>query len=119
MPHKARKPCSHQSCINFVEVGQIYCDIHKALHKDDYQRRHPEYQKLYNNRWHKYRKWFLNEHPLCVNYETCHNVATVVHHKKDHKGDYVKFWQADNHEALCNTCHENKHKNERWGMKNE
>ena len=32
--------------------------------------------------------------------------ATVVHHKKAHKGDYELFWSIDNWESACKPCHD-------------
>lgn len=117
MSHKALKPCSHTGCPRLVTVGIPYCNIHKPLHKADYRRKNPEFQKLYSStRWRKYRKWYLGRHPLCINYETCHNAATVVDHIKDHMGDYALFWTKDNHQAMCKSCHDTKTAQERgWG----
>ena len=109
MPHKALHSCAHGRCSVLVESGEKYCSFHKPSHKDDYIRRHPEYQKQYNNqRWVMYRKQYLAEHPYCINYDTCHNLATVVDHIIDHEGDYQRFWEHTNHQPMCKQCHDKK-----------
>jgi len=117
MPHKPRHPCKHPGCPNLVASGESYCDKHKAAHANDFARAHPEYFKLYNNkRWRRYRRMFLSEHPLCVNFEECHNEATVVDHIKDHLGDWERFWDPSNHQAMCAQCHNTKTARTRgWG----
>ena len=117
MPYKAQKPCSHTGCPNLTKVGIPYCDTHKPLHKNDYKRKHPELNKIYSTkRWMDYRKMYLAEHPLCVNYADCGGVATVVHHIKDPMGNDELFWDSNNHEPMCAECH-NKHtaKTKGWG----
>ena len=32
-------------------------------------------------------------------------VATVIDHKIPHKGDYDLFWNQDNWQSLCASCH--------------
>jgi len=117
MPYKAPKLCSHQGCPNLVKVGDIYCPDHRPIHKMDYKRLHPEYNKLYTStRWRRYRVMYLAAHPLCVNYKACHNAATVLDHIKDHDGDYELFWNADNHQAMCAECHNKKTgRTKSWG----
>jgi len=56
------------------------------------------------------------EHPLCINFEECHNVATVVDHivLVSQGGS---FWDPDNHQPMCKQCHDRKTAKEdgRWG----
>lgn len=104
MPRKSLRYCKAPGCKNLVESG--YCKDHAI--ETEYPRLYPEHQKMYNARWRKYRRMYLNEHPLCINYEVCHNEATVVDHIKDHKGDYELFWNPDNHQQMCADCHNKK-----------
>lgn len=65
-------------------------------------------RRLYDSvRWRKARKRFLAEHPLCVMCERSglDTPATVVDHKKEHKGDLVLFWDEDNWQGICPPCH--------------
>jgi hypothetical protein len=32
-------------------------------------------------------------------------IATVIDHKIPHKGDYELFWNQDNWQSLCASCH--------------
>ena len=117
MPHKAQHGCKHGNCRNLVASGESYCDVHKGDHKNDFARGHPEWFKLYNNkRWRRYRRMYLAEHPLCVNYEECHSQATVVDHIVDHLGDWSVFWDVENHQSMCAACHNSKTAKTRgWG----
>ena len=33
-------------------------------------------------------------------------LATVTDHVTPHKGDETLFWDEDNHQSLCETCHD-------------
>lgn len=65
----------------------------------------------YNWRWRNYRVRFLKENPLCVEHLRLGKVvaASVVDHKTPHRGDDQLFWDPNNHQALCDECH-NRHK---------
>jgi len=57
----------------------------------------------YGHRWRVEREGFLRLHPLCV---MCSaggvvTVATVVDHKKPHRGDQSLFWDRSNWQSLC------------------
>lgn len=62
---------------------------------------------------------FLRRNPLCVECEKQGRLvpATVVDHVIPHKGDYEKFWNESNWQALCKSCHDRKTAREdgRWG----
>ena len=65
----------------------------------------------YDSRWQKARATYLRHHPLCVMCAELGRVepATVVDHKVPHRGDAALFWDHDNWQGLCETCH-NAHK---------
>ncbi len=68
-----------------------------------------QYHHLYHTpRWRKARKAYLNKHPLCVMCEKrgLTVAATVVDHKKPHKGNLELFWDEDNWQPLCKQCHD-------------
>lgn len=63
--------------------------------------------------WYKLKAWTLSrmaqltKQPWC---ERCLNrnvetPATVVNHRKAHKGDWKLFIDPDNHESVCEHCH--------------
>jgi 5-methylcytosine-specific restriction protein A len=63
-----------------------------------------------NKRWRDNRLSYLRGNPLCV---ICHvqgrlTPAYVVDHIKDHKGDYDLFWDTNNWQSLCASCHSSK-----------
>jgi 5-methylcytosine-specific restriction endonuclease McrA len=75
-------------------------------------RRSPEaasYRKLYkSSSWRKGRLVFLRQHPLC---ERCAEggrivPASVVNHRKPHKGNIELFFDTRNWQALCAPCHD-------------
>ena len=104
-PRKSPHPCKIRNCAGLAESGESYCPTHQHLKRDEYKRKHPEHQKMYSRDWGKFRKMYLAEHPLCVNWETCHNAATVVDHIQDHEGDWEKFWELSNLQPMCAQCH--------------
>ena len=66
-------------------------------------------KRLYNTRrWQRLRKLFLQTNPLCVFCTAKGKVtaANIVDHVIPHKGDEVKFWNQNNWQALCKSCHD-------------
>ena len=106
MPTKSKVPCRHPGCPKLVEAGTKYCAKHKPMHPEEYR---PE-KKIYGYKWQKVRKRFLETHPLC---EECKKQgryvkATDVDHVIPHRGDMDLFWDWDNYQALCHSCHSKK-----------
>ena len=69
--------------------------------------RRSAYQRGYTRKWQKARAWYLLEHPLCVTCEQQGRLipATQVDHVQPHKGDMDRFWDTDNWQGLCASCH--------------
>ncbi len=76
-------------------------------------------QRGYTYRWQQYRKGWLRRHPLCGDrlagpspqHSLCVQqqrvtAATDVDHIEAHRGDMGKFWDPENHQSLCGTCHD-------------
>lgn len=59
-------------------------------------------QRGYNHEWRKARAAFLALHPSCA---CCFAPATVVDHIIPHRGDDALFWNRQNWQALCESCH--------------
>ncbi|GEP09272.1 hypothetical protein MGN01_11170 [Methylobacterium gnaphalii] len=57
----------------------------------------------YSSAWDKARAGFLRSHPNCAR---CPAPASVVHHRRPHRGNQVLFWDRTNWEALCKPCHD-------------
>ncbi|MEM7619779.1 MAG: HNH endonuclease signature motif containing protein [Pseudomonadota bacterium] len=73
-------------------------------------RRPSSHARGYNYKWRKYRLAFLRENPLCVDCQQLEIIeaATEVDHIIPHRGDDHLFWDPDNHQALCKSCHSRK-----------
>lgn len=58
--------------------------------------------------WRKGRVIFLQQHPLCERCEAQKRTvaATVVNHRKPHKGDVALFFDWNNWSSLCKNCHD-------------
>ncbi len=113
MAYKPKRPCMERGCPNLVT--------------DEFAHRCPEHQREYLRKWSKPRdvkyssgswrklsKIFLRHNPIC---NRCGAPSVLAHHiirKRDGGSD---DW--DNLEALCASCHEREHRNERWGRNRE
>jgi 5-methylcytosine-specific restriction protein A len=119
MPNKPLHPCNYPGCPKLTT--RRYCETHdKQVNKSYEVNRETAVQRGYNHRWHKASKRFLDEHPLCAEcqrqgYDTA---ATVVDHKKPHKGNQELFWDEDNWQSLCALCHDIKTAKEDGGFGN-
>lgn len=111
MPIKSKRPCSYNGCPNLIELGQIYCQIHKTKAAKQYDKdRGTSTSRGYDSNWRKARIRYLREHPLCVECLKENRIveATVVDHIIPHKGDMVLFWNESNWQSLCKSCHDRK-----------
>ena len=111
MPRFPNHPCSHPGCPRLVPRGKKYCDEHAALHQEESRSAAP---RGYDARWRKARRRYLEKHPLCV---MCmkdgrYVRATDVDHIIPHRGDPVLFWDENNWQALCHSCHSRKTRSE-------
>ena len=109
MPSKPPKPCAKPGC-GAVTTGK-YCEAHAS---EDWQRkderRGTSAQRGYTHRWRKASRSFLKRHPLCVEHQRHGEVrpATVVDHIIPHRGDPQLFWDENNWQPLCKSCHDRK-----------
>ena len=104
MSYRSNIPCKHPGCAALIPHGQMYCDEHKQLHKND---RAYASERGYGAKWQRERKKFLESNPFCVKcYEEGHiTMATVVDHIKPHRGDQKLFWDRRNWQPLCEHHH--------------
>lgn len=66
------------------------------------------YNKLYNNRrYRRLRSLFLQSNPLCIECKKNNKVvaAEVLDHIIPHRGNVELFWDENNWQSLCKTCH--------------
>ncbi len=61
----------------------------------------------YGYKWQQARLDYLSKHPLCVFCKTKGFVteANVVDHIIPHNGDQKLFWNRNNWQSLCTSCH--------------
>ena len=114
MPTKPPKPCKVPGCKSITRRPSGFCDNHlqheKRMRSEFDRHRLSSTMRGYGYKWQKYREAYLHAHPLC---EECKRrdrieAATVVDHIQDHEGDMRLFWDVDNHQALCKSCHDRK-----------
>ena len=90
MPNRIKRECRKLGCLSLTDNANGYCDKHqqeKFMRYDRYRK--SAAQRGYNARWQRYRKIFLQKHPICAN---CRNApASVVDHIKPHKGIMIYF----------------------------
>lgn len=108
-PQRAKRPCKVSSCKDFAVNGG-YCDQHQERIRKKDRERGTAHQRGYDAEWEKERTKYLEEHPLCVDHKRRGfiEVATVVDHIIPHKGDKVLFWDKNNWQSLCESCHNRK-----------
>ena len=103
-PWKPKVACKYPGCPELVDKG--YCKKHEKMMPWPKE----SYHHLYNTpRWVKYRRWFLSKHPLCMQCEAGGRIepAVAVDHIRPYRqGD--DFYDMNNHQALCITCHNKK-----------
>ena len=119
MPRKPKKPCKYPGCPELTEGN--YCKAHQKEIDREYNSSRP-YKKLYNSsRWQDLRRYVLNKQPLCVECLKNNRItpATVVDHIEPHKGNEDLFYDINNLQSLCKSCHDRKTVKEdgRWERK--
>ena len=107
MPEAPRKPCQVPGCRHLVDRG--YCEAHARLLGGDV-RRASAARRGYGRRWQSASKAFLLNNPVCVECQRRGRttLATVVDHIHPHRGDQNLFWDRNNWQPLCKSCHDRK-----------
>ena len=118
------KVCTYPGCNKLVDRGR--CEAHQLLNaakKNAYYKNRDKTdiarKWLYSRRYRGAAAKFKQDHPFCVE---CYKQGivkpgTILDHIIPHEGDEQLFWDVNNWQHLCNDCHEEKHKNDRWGRK--
>lgn len=107
MPTRPNTPCQHPGCPELIPAGTKYCEKHKKLHPEAVR---SAGSRGYGRAWQKARKEYLAVHPLCVECmkRGLYVKATDVDHIVPHRGDRTLFWDKENWQALCHSCHSKK-----------
>lgn len=109
MPKSPLKACSSPGCPNLTSKG--LCDRCKRKKGTTYEKRRRSAAKRgYDRRWRKARLHFLSKNPLCVLCLENDRIepALIVDHIQPHRGDMRLFWDVNNWQALCKSCHDKK-----------
>ena len=103
MPYKPKRPCRHPGCAKLSDG--VYCDEHRSLYV-----RENAAERGYDSKWRGARLRFLRENPLCTQCRKRGKFtpATVVDHIIPHRGDRRLFWDKNNWQPLCKSCHDRK-----------
>lgn len=107
MPRRPDTPCRHPGCARLVPYGSKYCEEHAPKHRDESR---TTSEKGYGWKWQQESRAFLRANPLCT---LCaergrYVKATVVDHITPHRGDPRLFWDRNNWQSLCKSCHDHK-----------
>ena len=107
MPKRPNIPCKHPGCARLISYGLRYCEEHAPMHRHDVK---GTKEKGYDRRWCAARTRFLKVQPLCVKCLERGRLekAAVVDHIVPHRGDRELFWNENNWQALCKSCHDTK-----------
>lgn len=92
--------CKYPGCGNLT--SEVYCEEHADRRYEADKSRASAAKRGYDARWRRARKHYLAKHPLCVE---CGALATDVDHIVDHRGNYELFWDTNNWQSLCHSCH--------------
>lgn len=89
------------------------CDRHRKARMAEADRaRDPTVRRLYDHRWRKVARAYLDANPVCV-CEVCVQLdrtlpSQVVDHIVPHRGDVSLFWSQANWQAMSKACHDRK-----------
>ena len=110
-----KKPPSFQSRATAAAADLVSIEEKRVQRERDrkqaFDRHRPSSHKRgYTRAWLKYRLAYLMRYPLCVHCERDGKVtpAEELDHKDPHRGDMDLFWDPDNHQGLCKSCHSRK-----------
>ena len=130
MPIAPPRPCTYPGCGRLT--FNTRCDQHRRTEAKAYdQQRGDRHARGYDSEWYRYRAQWLRLHPLCgdrlngssAQHSYCAQqgitvAASVVDHIRPHKGDQMLFRDPDNHQSLCEPCHNRKTATEDGGFGN-
>ncbi len=103
-----KKLCRMGGCKELAIDGQFYCAKH--AHKKNERHRY-EHEQLYHSvKWRNIRAAHLRNEPLCRQCakEGRITAANVVDHIVEHEGNLQLFYDSNNYQSLCYSCHNRK-----------
>lgn len=110
MPNRSMPMCHIPGCPNKADHSSLCLNHQKQRNKDIDNHRDPKTRELYDYRWQRNRKMFLNANPLCAECFKDGEIrkAEVVDHIISHHGDQDLFNDMDNWQSLCKHHHDSK-----------
>lgn len=98
---RLKKICNYPNCGKLIEKGKSYCTEHYKSHDGRYKRTY----------WKKVRKAKIARNCFC---ELCEKKGKyikteIVHHIKDAQEHVDLFFDIDNLQSLCRSCHKKIH----------
>ncbi len=121
MPQRAARPCPGYGsrrgrCPGLIRGSEKACPAclsfyqaeRKQAQRDYDARRDPQVVQWHNSsEYREARKAYLREHPLCVSCQSRGREApaTILDHVIPHKGAAALFWDRNNWQGLCVSCH--------------
>ena len=109
MPPKPLKNCNSPGCLNLTR-NRICDECQAKRRKEANARRTDQNGFIHSRKWRAIRELKLATTPFC---ERCDAPATHVHHKDRNQQNN----KPSNLESMCHACHEEEHKDERFGKK--
>jgi hypothetical protein len=118
MPLRLERVCKQYGCGQRTGSLSGYCEAHEHSNDEierrrayDAERNKSPHRRFYGTKaWANLRTWQLSHFPMCADFDDdgspCRNGATVVHHLKDHAGDWRLFIDAKNLQSLCKRHHD-------------
>ena len=101
--------CAAPGCNVLIDAGSR-CARHMTEKRRWADAAKPAHSMLYKDaRWRNASRLHRARQPLCV---ACGGLGVVTDHIVPHKGDIALFWQSDNWQTLCVTCHNRKSRTE-------
>lgn len=113
MPTKARRVCRAGGCGNVTAAPSGYCEQCAAAGRNDAdeRRRSKKADPFYlSPEWRRFRRWYLNRHPLCG----CGAAGQMVDHVVPISRGGAKLDER-NAQTMCWRCHNRKTGGERSG----
>ena len=106
------KVCKKSGCGRSAVPGKDYCERHQncaqALDQKIFTKRgkSKQWHGLYESaEWRKVRAAFLKKYPICF---ICGKPATIADHIIPHRGDLTLFYDENNLQPMCQSCHSRK-----------
>ena len=110
LPAKPKRPCNSPGCPALVTSR--FCTQHRKKLQQQYDKqRGSRIERGYTNDWIRYSRNYRHHHPLCV---ICQRNNII---KPSEHTDHIipvqgprdpQFWNEQNHQALCASCHSKK-----------